>query len=302
MGKRNIIISGALGQDGIILSNLLSKNNYNIIGVVKKIHLKKINNKINYIKIDLNNQKKVNRLINDYDPLAFIHLGSANPSYKEVKKNNFYRKNFSVAKNLINCFAKLKKNKLILIGSSQMYSLKKKKINLNSKFKNNNSYAKFRIDTFKYMRKIKNKFNYNIVTAILFNHDSIYRNQKFLIPRLIRIIKNKNYKYLESIYKENISGDFSHAEDICIGLKKLIFLKKNPDKLIFSSNKRTYINDLIKLLLKENKINYKFYAQKKSINTPIGDNTLTKSLLKWKLKKNIFIATKQMNSVFYKKN
>jgi len=302
MGKRNIIISGALGQDGIILSNLLSKNNYNIIGVVKKIPLKKGNKKVNYIKLDLNNLKKVNKLINDYNPLAFIHLGSANPSYKEVKKNNFYKKNFLTAKNLINCFAKFKKNKLILIGSSQMYSLKKKKINLSSKFLYNNSYARFRIDTFKYMKKIKDKFNSNIVTAILFNHDSINRNQKFLIPRLISIIKNKKYRYLENIYKENISGDFSHAEDICIGLKKLIFLKKNPDKLIFSSNKRTYINDLIKFLLKENKINYKFNAPKKSTNTPIGDNTLTKSILKWKLKKNIFIATRELNSVFNKKN
>ena len=54
MGKRNIIISGASGQDGIILSNLLIKNNYNVIGIVKKIPFKKKNKKINYIKLDLN--------------------------------------------------------------------------------------------------------------------------------------------------------------------------------------------------------------------------------------------------------
>ena len=298
MGKRNIIISGASGQDGIILSNLLIKNNYSVIGIVKKIPIKKKNKKINYIKLDLNNRNKVKRLIDFFNPLAFIHFGSTNPSYREIKKNNFYKNNFSITKNLINCFAKLKKNKLILIGSSQMYSLNKKRINLRSNFKYNNSYSKFRIDTFKYMKKIKDKFNSNIVTAILFNHDSIYRNKKFLIPRLVHIIRNKKFKHLKDIYNENISGDFSHAEDICIGLKKLIFLKEKPDKLIFSSNKRTYVNDLIKFLLKENKITCQLTSMKKKTNTPIGDNSLTKSMLKWKLKKNIFIALKEMNSFF----
>jgi GDP-D-mannose dehydratase len=301
MIKRNIIISGALGQDGKILTNLLNKKKYNIIGIVKKLP-KITNKKLICIKINLSNYKKVNQFVNETNPLAFIHFGSANPSFKQTENNNFYYKNLLITKNLINCFIKLKKNKLILVGSSQMYSSKIKKINLNSKFKYKNSYAKFRIDSYKYMKKIKSKFNSNIVMAILFNHDSVHRNKKFLIPRLIKMIKNKKFKDLEKIYKENISSDFSHAEDICSGLNKLIFLKKNPDKLIFSSNKRTHVNDIIKFLLKENKIIYKFNSFKTKMILPIGDNSLTRSLLNWKLRKNIFVAAKNMNSISYKKN
>ncbi len=40
---------------------------------------------------------------------------------------------------------------------------------------------------------------------------------------------------------------------------------------------------------------------KKSINTPIGDDTFKKFLLKCKLKI-IFIATRKLSSFFYKKN
>ena len=39
--KKNIVITGALGQDGIILSKLLIKKKYNIYGVVKKLYKKK---------------------------------------------------------------------------------------------------------------------------------------------------------------------------------------------------------------------------------------------------------------------
>ena len=35
--KKNIVITGVLGQDGQILSNILIKKKYNIIGIVKNI-------------------------------------------------------------------------------------------------------------------------------------------------------------------------------------------------------------------------------------------------------------------------
>ena len=42
--KKNIVITGVLGQDGQILSNILIKKNFNIIGVVKNIPKTKKNN------------------------------------------------------------------------------------------------------------------------------------------------------------------------------------------------------------------------------------------------------------------
>ena len=37
MKNKNIIITGALGQDGIILSKLFLKNNFKVFGIVKKL-------------------------------------------------------------------------------------------------------------------------------------------------------------------------------------------------------------------------------------------------------------------------
>ena len=40
--NKNIVITGALGQDGIILSKLLLKKKFNVFGIVKKINEKKL--------------------------------------------------------------------------------------------------------------------------------------------------------------------------------------------------------------------------------------------------------------------
>ena len=142
---------------------------------------------------------------------------------------------------------------------------------------------------------MKKNFNLNICMAILFNHDSLFRNKKFLFPRIVKMIKSDNYNDLKKIYNNNISGDFSHAEDICYGIYKLCLLKSNPDKLIFSSYKRTYINDIINHLLRLMNKNFEFDKIKnKSNKKKIGNNKITKKILNWKIKKNAFAAAKEL--------
>ena len=298
--KKNVVITGALGQDGIILSKLLIKKKYNIYGVVKKLNKKKIKG-VNYSTVNILDYRRFSNYIKKVKPHALLHLGTENPNYLELKKKkDFYKKNLKTTKNLIDYFSKYFPNKkLILIGTSQMYGPSSKKVNLNSEFNPGNSYARFRVESYNYMVKRKKIDNSKMVTAILFNHDSSFRKKKFLIPRLVKLIKLKNFNKLDEIYETNISGDFSHAEDICYGLYKLMISKYSPDKLIFSSNKRTYINDIIYLLLKKNKIKYNFTNKVKSnSSTPIGDNKFTSRLLNWSRKKNIFVAAKELNLKF----
>ena len=296
--KKNIVITGALGQDGIILSKILLKKNFNVLGLVKKINTKKLK-KVSYHKINLSDYNKICNFLDKIDPFSLIHFGSDNPDYKELKKKDFYKNNLKSTKNLIKYFSLQKPNrKLILIGSSQMYKKSKKIVNLKSNFDPSDSYTKFRVESYKDMLNKKKIYKSNIITAILFNHDSIQRNKKFLIPRLIRLVKAKKYMKLNEIYKENISGDFSHAEDICNGLYKLIISKNNYDKLIFSSNIKTSINEIIEFLLKKNKIKNTFINPNlKNNSNPVGDNSFTKNKLNWKIKKNIFIAVDELNKL-----
>ena len=293
---KKILITGAYGQDGIILSKLLKSKNYKVYGIIKKRDKNKGVKGIFYLKCNLNDFKKINKIIKDLKPNCIVHLGSENPSYKELKKKkDFYYKNLIVIKNLVNSILlNNKKIKFIFPGSSQMYGNKKKRVNENEKFSPLNSYAKFRVDGHNFLMQYKKKHNLLITTVILFNHDSMYRNKKFIIPRLINAIKNNNVKFIKSMFRLNICVDFSHADDICNAIYLLIKSKANLNKIILSSNHLTNLNDIIMYLLKLLKINLSFnykLIQKKNI---IGNNYLARKILNWKIKKNIFIASEEL--------
>jgi len=294
MRKKNIIITGALGQDGIILSKLFVRKNFKVFGIIKKSKKNSLKN-VKYIRISMENPSALSKTIKKINPSIFIHLGRANPSFEELskKKDN---KNYKISKNILDYFStNNKKTKIILVGSAQMYKAIGKEININTKFNPQNAYARSNVKSYIYMKKIKKKYKLNVSMAILFNHDSSLRNKKFLFPRIVKMLKNNNSKFLKEIYNHNISGDFSHADDICYGIYKLCFLKSNPDKLIFSSYKRTFVNDIINYLSILINKNFEFKKIKnKHFKKKIGNNRFTKKILKWKLKKNAFIAAKEL--------
>lgn len=237
----------------------------------------------------------INKIIKKFEeikPDIIVHFGSKNPSYY----NNFIKKdynyNLKFTKAIIDYVAQ-KKIKFIFPSSSSIFKYSKKKLNESSKVECKNLYSKFRINSSKYLLKIKKKKKINATIVILFNHDSKYRNKKFLFPRLINSIKKKRYLFLKRLYKENISGDFSHAHDICNAIFLLIEKNKNPDKIILSSGKRTYINHIIETFMP------KFKKELKKLNLSkkaliIGNNKKAVNLLNWKIKKNSLLAAKEL--------
>ena len=293
-----ILITGALGQDGKLLSELLIKKKYNVIGCIKKKKYKYRIKKVIYKIIDLQNQKEVTEIIKKYNPSTVIHFGSENPSYiSRKKKTLFLKKNFKSSKNLIDCVNILNpKIHFIFANSSNIFLRKKKyKYSENDAFYAYDNYSKFRLKTYKYLKKVGSKNNFRYTNLILFNHDSVLRNKKFLLPRIIKAIKNKNQKFLNYIYKENIIEDFSHADDICKAIFLLIEKKIFINNLILSSSKKTKINSIIDYLLKKYDRSIKITSKpKKNVNFIIGNNNLAKKVLNRKLSKSIFIAADEI--------
>jgi GDP-D-mannose dehydratase len=287
---KKVIITGANGQDGIILSKLLIKKKYLVYKFIKK---KIKSNKKNYFIILNKKFYNIKKEIDKIRPDIIIHLGSDNPSYNKKFLHKHYKKNLFFTKKIINYVTDNNHIKLILVSSSKIFKKKNKKVSEDSPVYANDYYSKFRIESANYLlaKKIRHKLNATVL--ILFNHDSKFRNPRFLLPRLIKAIKKNNIHFLKEIYQQNISGDFSHAEDICNGIYLLIKKNKNPDKLILSSGKRTYINSIIKKFNK--KINFEKFKKKiKNQNIIIGNNQLAKKIIGWKINKNVIKAANEI--------
>ena len=109
--KKIFLITGAKGQDGLILSKILIKRGHKVYGIVKRKNYLNSINKVKYLKINLSNKKQILNLLLKIKPNVVIHFGSSNPSYDELKvKKNFYDKNFLDTKNLIDSLLFSKKN------------------------------------------------------------------------------------------------------------------------------------------------------------------------------------------------
>ena len=303
--RKRIIITGAMGQDGKILSNILLKNNYSVIGIIKKKQLYKRIKKVKYFNVNLLHYDPIYKIIKKIKPYAIVHLASNNKSHspKNLNKINYnihYKSNFNMTYNLINAAVNNdRKIKFIFAGSSHMFGdTKKKRVDEKTPFVSNSFYSKYKIDSHKYIMNVKRKFNLKITTAILFNHDSKHRNKKFLLPRIVSAIKNKKLSFLNTIYKANIARDFSHANEICYAIYLLIKSRRNLNEVILSSKKLVKVNDLIDFLLKVFKSDMKL---KKNIlptkkYTFYGDNTVAIKKLKWKIKQTIFDAVLDMKN------
>ena len=70
MRKKNIIITGALGQDGIILSKLFTKKKFKVFGIVKKSKKDSIKG-IKYIKISMENPSTLSKTIKKINKTAY---------------------------------------------------------------------------------------------------------------------------------------------------------------------------------------------------------------------------------------
>jgi GDP-D-mannose dehydratase len=297
--KKNLFITGGYGQDGIIVNKLFKNlKQYNLINIVNK----KKNKNTNTIKINLLDKKKIDQLFKSKRPHIVLHLGSKNPTIFEKSFKKFYQDNLKCTQNLFySTFERNKKAKFIFCNSSQIFKKKLGIVNEKSEIKETSDYTKFRIKAHQQMLEYKKRNNVKYTNIILFNHDSIHRNKKFLLPRIMIALKNKNDLFIQKIINSNIVGDFSHAEDICNGIKKIILSPKNLDNIILSSNKITKVNEIIIYVLKKNKIKTSFnFNSKVNSKNLLGDNSFAKKNIYWKPKKNIFLAANEMFK-FYNK-
>ena len=293
--NKNVIITGGVGQDGNILTALLEKKKINLT-ILYKSKKPKNQKGVSYIKDNLSNKKKIDLLFNNIKPDIVLHLAANNPSFNEKNYKVFFKENFSATKNIFHStFEANKKARFIFCSSSQIYQKKNGVVNEKSKTIAKTDYTKFRIKSDLMMLKYKKKEKINYTNAILFNHDSIFRKKKFILPRIVSAIIKRDYAFLKDIIKANICADFSHANDICKGLYKIMFGITNFDKLILSSGKSTSLNDIIKYIIKKNKlkldINLDKYVNKKGL---VGSNKLACKKLGWAPKKNVYIAADEI--------
>ena len=205
--KRSLI-TGISGSGGSYLSEYILENHpstkvYGTFRNFNKINLREIKNRVNLIKCDLTNFKKIKKVLKTIKPDVIFHLASnADVKMSFLKPYEIINNNNLLTLNLLEAVRQLKLQPIIQICStSEVYgNVEKKYMPINEKcaLKPNNPYAVSKLfqDTLAY-NYYKN-YDLKIIITRMFTYLNPRRKNLFASSWAYQInqIKEKKQKYL----------------------------------------------------------------------------------------------------------
>ena len=233
MLKEKIIVTGGLGFIGSNLIELLLSKDYKVVNIDKINYSSnfyntlgfKQNKNYKFYKCDLNNYKKLNLIINKFQPTCIFNLAAETHVDRSIDSpKSFIESNILGVYNLLEIFKKFSKNfkktKLIHISTDEVYGdILSGRSDEKSSYKPSSPYAASKASSdhlvYSYIR------TYNI-PAIITNCSNNYgpkQHPEKLIPKLIyNIINNKN---LPIYGNGKNSREWIYVKDHCEALIKV---------------------------------------------------------------------------------
>ena len=299
---QKIIVTGGLGFIGSNLIDLLIKNKYFVINIDKVSYSSNFYNvkefsKKNYkfIKCDLNNKKKIKKILNQYEPIGIFNLAAETHVDRSIDSPlNFIKSNIFGVYNLLEEFKtfykKNKKTKLIHISTDEVYGdILTGRTNENYPYNPSSPYAASKASSDHLVSSYIKTFK---IPAIITNCSNNYgpkQHPEKLIPKLIYNILNN--KRLPVYGKGKNSREWIYVTDHCQALIKVFKHGKIGEFYNIGSNQNFKNIDICKTLLKiaKKKINIGPNVKVNFVKDRPGhdlryalDSNKIKKKLKWK--------------------
>ena len=265
---KKIIVTGGLGFIGSNLIKILLKKKYYVINLDKITYssnfynVKEFSKSKNYkfIKIDINNKKKILQILNKFKPNAIFNLAAETHVDRSIDQpETFIKSNILGVFNLLEAFKmylkKNKKIKLIHISTDEVYGdILNGRSKEDDAYKPSSPYAASKASSdhlvYSYIRTFK-------IPAIITNCSNNYgpkQHPEKLIPKLIyNIINNKNLP----IYGKGLnSREWIYVDDHCEALIKIFERGKIGNFYNIGSNLNVNNLKISKLLIKVAKVKF----------------------------------------------
>ena len=259
--KDNIFITGITGQDGLFITKKFLKDykNYKIIGssrakvdnVLKKLNYLDLstNKNLEIIELDLMDNNAVREAIQNFNPKIIINLSgpsSVYDSYKDPEQtimsiNKIYD---NISQSILETN---EDTHFFQALSSEMFSSENfEPLSEESKLEPRSPYAKAKYDTYIKTLENRKKYGMNISSGILFNHESEFRDDKYLIMKIINTAINLNDGLEDtlSIGSMDVVRDWSFAGDIADAIIN-IALDNKPEDYVIGSGIGHSINQMV---------------------------------------------------------
>jgi len=299
---KTAMITGITGQDGAYLAKFLLNKGYNIIGLIRDnlgVNIKNlkylyIDDKINFIKIDLLSLSNIVKIIEKnkideiYNLAAQSSVGlSFNQPIKTLEFNIV-----STAKLLEAIRITNPKIKFYQASSSEMFgNVKKENLPINENFLLHpiSPYGVSKAASHWITVNYREAHNLFAVCGISFNHESVLRNKNFVTKKIINTAVKISLGLADELRLGNIKvyRDWGYAPKY-VEAMWLMLQQDNPDDYIISSGEVHSLEEFVIKVFEKLNLNIdKFVKIDESLYRPndleinYGDNSKAKDKLNW---------------------
>jgi GDPmannose 4,6-dehydratase len=277
MMKKNVLITGITGQDGSFLtSHLLQNSDYQIIGTSREKNNDNFYKKLEYLNVEsstVKNLKIVQANALDYESInSVIKNSKIHSVYNLMGPSSVYESvadPFKSSKSIIFSFNNIVKalieNKnfpnFFQTSSSEMFEASvNEKLNEDSKFNPRSPYASSKLYIHNLISFLRKKYEWKLTSGILFNHESEFRPDNYLIMKIINCaidIKNKKSNQLE-LGSLDVIRDWGFAGDHTRAMKMIIENNSGSDYVI-GTGVGTSIEEVTRLIFNYFDLDFKEY-------------------------------------------
>lgn len=215
----NILIIGASGQDGKILMRECKEKNISYLGVARDFNAES-NESFNTATIDFTRECWMEVLSsNDFTHYIFLAaMSSVRSSFKAEKETIIDNQKILLdfLSTLVSSNQENLDNKWLFYAMSSECIPQGSGDGINIKNRNYSPYAVSKNNCYNILDYYEERYNIKVSKGYLFNHESIYRGEEFLFPKIIRCaFESKESGKCHEFGNIEIRRDWSCAFEVC---------------------------------------------------------------------------------------
>lgn len=259
MAARTAIITGALGQDGSLLAELLLSRGYRVVGVIRAGSVAPVEGplaEVSFVTVDLADATAVRSLLEQWRPdelyhLAAFHHSSADNSVSAALagKDAMFSTNFLSTKTLAFALVEMRLPcHLVFASSSQVFTAVDMSHEVSERSPRHPStfYGHVKSWSMDLLAFLRNESGLRASAAILFNHESPWRGTQFVSRKITRAAAQAAAGHSPTLKLQNIGSrvDWSSARDV-VDAMSLMGRSEMPCDYVIASGTLHSVRDLL---------------------------------------------------------